>query len=241
MAEAYKRYQKKKIVSSYAEQFGSNMDDKYKYNNILKFKDFEHLNYSEMIKKEFHLYIKKWIEIEQTEQYKELLLEFIRSFTATVRSNRKFVTHNSEEYKNNKRHDLYNVHAIYGQRDNEIRLEPRQVSLEELQAKLKVMRENEKSLEEKPNNEEANNRKKELIAGAKNILKGIYSGATTSVYMENYKGAQPKFHYTFKPDIHSSGVKGVSPDPLVLSRLRQNQDINDNLKDKIRTMLFTGK
>ena len=43
MAEAYKRYQKKKITSNYTEQFGGNMDDKFKYNNIFKYKDFEHV------------------------------------------------------------------------------------------------------------------------------------------------------------------------------------------------------
>ncbi len=43
MAEAYKRYQKKKVQSNYTEQYGASMDDKYKYNNILKYKDFEHV------------------------------------------------------------------------------------------------------------------------------------------------------------------------------------------------------
>jgi hypothetical protein len=43
MEEAYKRYQKRKIVSSYSEFYGGNLDDKYKYNNILKYKDFENV------------------------------------------------------------------------------------------------------------------------------------------------------------------------------------------------------
>lgn len=99
MAEAYKRYQKKKVTSNYTEQFGANMDDKFKYNNILKYKEFEHviqkllqLPYAELIKKEYHLYVKNWISIEQTEQYKEYLLDFLRSFMSTVRANRKFIT-----------------------------------------------------------------------------------------------------------------------------------------------------
>ena len=43
LEEAYKRYQKRKIVSSYSEFYGGSQDDKYKYNNILKFKDFENV------------------------------------------------------------------------------------------------------------------------------------------------------------------------------------------------------
>jgi len=43
MEEAYKRYQRKKIVSSYAEFYGGNLDEKYKYNNILNFKEFENV------------------------------------------------------------------------------------------------------------------------------------------------------------------------------------------------------
>ena len=46
---------------------------------------------------------------------------------------------------------------------------------------------NNRIAEEKLNNEEGFNRKKELIAGAKNILKGIYTNNFTSVYQENFK------------------------------------------------------
>lgn len=45
LEEAYKRYQKNKNMSSYAEFYGANLDDKYKYNNILKYKDFENVRY----------------------------------------------------------------------------------------------------------------------------------------------------------------------------------------------------
>ena len=41
MDAAYKRYQKKKINSTYAELYGSNVDEKFKYNNIFKYKDFD--------------------------------------------------------------------------------------------------------------------------------------------------------------------------------------------------------
>lgn len=40
LEEAFKRYQKRKVISSYSEFYGVNLDDKFKYNNILKYKDF---------------------------------------------------------------------------------------------------------------------------------------------------------------------------------------------------------
>ncbi len=45
LEEAYKRYQKRKQVSSYTEFYGGNLDDKYKYNNILRYKDFVNVSY----------------------------------------------------------------------------------------------------------------------------------------------------------------------------------------------------
>ncbi len=52
------------------------------------------LNYAEILKSEFCQYVQAWVSIEKTEQYKEYVLEFLRSFLATVRANRKFVTVN---------------------------------------------------------------------------------------------------------------------------------------------------
>jgi len=44
MEEAFKRYQKKKVMSNYQEMYGASVDDnKYKYNNILKYKDFDNV------------------------------------------------------------------------------------------------------------------------------------------------------------------------------------------------------
>jgi len=43
MEEAFKRYQKKKMLSNYQDMYGASLDDKYKYNNILKYKDFDNV------------------------------------------------------------------------------------------------------------------------------------------------------------------------------------------------------
>jgi hypothetical protein len=45
LEEAYKRYQSKKTVSSYTEFYGGNLDEKYKYNNIFKFKEFQNVKF----------------------------------------------------------------------------------------------------------------------------------------------------------------------------------------------------
>ena len=54
----------------------------------------------------------------------------------------------------------------------------------------------------------------------------------------NIRGVQPKTHIKFKPDIYSSGIKGVVPDPLVVNRIKENNDISEGLKTQIKTMLF---
>lgn len=41
-----------------------------------------------------HEYINAWVQIEKTEQYKEYVIDFLRSFCSVIRSNRKFVTVN---------------------------------------------------------------------------------------------------------------------------------------------------
>jgi hypothetical protein len=45
MEAAFERYYKRKNNSSYSDFFGSNIDQKFKYNNILKYKDFDHVNF----------------------------------------------------------------------------------------------------------------------------------------------------------------------------------------------------
>ena len=51
------------------------------------------------------------------------------------------------------------------------------------------------------------------------------------------RGVQPKYNILFNPDKYSSGIKGVIPDPLTVGRIKENNDINDNLKNKIKSMI----
>lgn len=45
--------------------------------------------YSDLLKKHIIGYIKNWLQIEKSEQYKEFLLDFLRSFMSTVNANNK--------------------------------------------------------------------------------------------------------------------------------------------------------
>jgi len=40
-----------------------------------------------------HAYVASWLEIEKSEQYKDLVLRFLRAFCSTVKVNQKDQTH----------------------------------------------------------------------------------------------------------------------------------------------------
>jgi hypothetical protein len=156
------------------------------------------LNYAEYIKKDVHAYIQAWVGIEKTEQYKEYVLDFIRSFCSTVRSNRKFITHNKDTLKNFKQTDKFTSHAPYVQnRSNKI--VERIPTLEEMRARLNLDVNNYNTTKESgaeegtvyndniKNQEEIKKRKLELMNGNKNLIKGIYANTTTSCYQEVFK------------------------------------------------------
>lgn len=194
LEEAFKRYQQKKCQSSYSDFYGGSVDQKFKYNNILQYKQFQHLNYAEFIKKEYHYYIQQWINIERTEQYKEYVLDFLRSFLATIRSNRKFVTKYSEDYKNSKPWDKFSTHAVY--LDNRTPIAVNNPTIEEQQERLALEKQaiidREKNAgivfnDQIANKEESKKRKEELMNGSKNLLKGIYNSNPITSYQDTYK------------------------------------------------------
>lgn len=88
MENAYKRYQKRAYSSCYQDEFCLTVDQKFKYNNILKFKKFDFVNYSEIMIPKYREFITKWALIEEAEQYKEYILDFARSFYSTIQSNK---------------------------------------------------------------------------------------------------------------------------------------------------------
>lgn len=191
--EAFKRYQQKKCQSSYSDFYGGAVDQKFKYNNILQYKDFAHLNYAEYIKKEYHGFIQSWVNIERTEQYKEWVLDFLRSFTATILSNRKFITKYSEDYQNSKPWDKYSAHAVFTERKP---IETHNPTIEEMQERLQLEKqqliEKEKNSgivynDQIQNQEEIKRRKEELVNGQRNLLKGIYNNQLCTTYQDCYK------------------------------------------------------
>ena len=191
--DAFRRYQQKKYQSSYTDFFGGVVDEKFRFNNIFQYKKFQHLNYAEFIRKEYYNFIQNWLNIEKSEQYKEYVLDFLRSFLATIRSNRTGVTQYREDYKNPKPWDKFNSQATFVDR---AQVPIHHVTIEEMQAKLEMERQ--KIIEQEKNSdvqfndqiqnqEEMKKRKMELINGNKNLLKGVYVGNISSNYQESYK------------------------------------------------------
>ena len=244
MDDAFRRYQSKKYQSSYSSQISGAVDEKFNYNNILKYKNFAHLNYAEFIKKEYYNYIENWISIEKSEQYKEYVLDFLRSFLATIRSNNKFVTQYSDDYKSSKPWDKYSANPTIIERKP---IPYHTTSIEEMQAKLELERQ--KILEKEKNSgivfndqiqnqEEMKKRKQELVNGNKNLLKGIYVGNVSSNYQDSYKGLPNKYPATKIGDQHTSMIKGLIPDKYTMKQVGEQTEISDELKNNVRTMLF---
>ena len=191
--DAFRRYQQKKYQSSYTDFFGGVVDEKFKFNNIFQYKKFQHLNYAEFIRKEYYNFIQNWLNIEKSEQYKEYVLDFLRSFLATIRSNRKDVTQYKEDYRNPKPWEKFNSQATFIDRAT---VPIHNITIEEMQARLELERqgiiEQEKNSnitfnDQIQNQEEMKKRKQELINGSKNLLKGIYVGNISSNYQDSYK------------------------------------------------------
>ena len=166
---------------------------KFKFNNIFQYKKFQHLNYAEFIRKEYYNFIQNWLNIEKSEQYKEYVLDFLRSFLATIRSNRKDVTQYKEDYRNPKPWEKFNSQATFIDR---AQVPIHNVTIEEMQARLELERqaiiEQEKNSDvtfndQIQNQEEMKKRKQELINGSKNLLKGVYIGNISTNYQESYK------------------------------------------------------
>ena len=55
----------------------------------------------------------------------------------------------------------------------------------------------------------------------------------------NFRGQHQKYPYSFKSDMYSSGIKGISPDAFVIGRINSNNDINDSLKNTVKTIMFS--
>ena len=244
MDEAFRRYQSKKYQSSYQDFYGGAVDEKFQYNNIFQYKEFQHLNYAEFIKREYYNFIQNWIKIEKSEQYKEYVLDFLRSFLATIRSNRKFVTQYSEDYQDSKPWDKFNSQATIIER---AQAPIHTTTIEEMQARLELEKQEILEKEKKSgvvfndqiqNQEEMKKRKQELVNGSKNLLQGIYVGNVSSNYQDSYKGLPNKYPSVGKTDYSTSMIKGLIPDRYTMKQVQEQTEISDELKNNVRTMLF---
>lgn len=141
--------------------------------------------------------------------------------------------------------DFYNKHGTFIT-DNKSK--PLKIlTTEELREKLGID-EMKKRLESKPpiiyndnikEFQEIERKKKELINGQKNLLKGIYPDTISTVYKESFKLRKNNLNtWENKPDFYTSGVKGKIPDPYEEKRSLGIRTINSALKGKVKNLLF---
>ena len=163
---------------------------------------------------------------------------------ATIRSNRKFVTQYSEDYKDSKPWDKYQSKAITVERAP-LPIHP--PLIEELQNKIEQERQAILDKERNSgivyndqiqNKEQMKKRIEELVNGQPNLLKGVYAGTLSSNYQDSYKGLPNKYTYAIKNDFYSSMVKGIAPDKYTMKQLEDETKISEELKNNVRTMLF---
>ena len=245
MENAYKRYQKRTYSSSYKDDYFFTCDPKFRYNNILKHTKFDLLNYSEMIENKYSEYITKWALLEEAEQYKEWVLDFVRSFYSTCKSSLPNQTIYQKEYTNYKFSDQFTKHGVFiPPMNNKNTTVPtveemkERLGLQELKKKYELKEQNIKYNDNLQNQEEIIKMKKELVCGQKNLLKGIYADTFNSHYKETFKGMSEKFKIHFKPDFYTSGVKGKLPDPYEQKRIASHRTINSALKQTVKNVLF---
>ena len=171
-------------------------------------------------------------------------LDFLRSFLATIRSNRKFVTQYSEDYQDSKPWDKFNSQATIIER---AQAPIHTTTIEEMQARLELEKQEILEKEKKSgvvfndqiqNQDEMKKRKQELVNGSKNLLQGIYVGNISSNYQDSYKGLPNKYPSIGKTDYSTSMIKGLIPDRYTMKQVQEQTEISDELKNNVRTMLF---
>lgn len=239
---ATERHKRKTVNSTYKTDFVSST--KFLYKNIFQYRDLLETNYTEILNPLSVQYIRNWLKLEKCENYKELVLLFLRAFYATIRSNRKFVTIKQNDYNEYKKHELYSKEPFFTEKQGEKKAS-QYPTTEELRKILKIDEMKEKLSKIPPityndnleNQEFILKKKQELVRGKKNLLKGIYGDTTTSIYQESFKGHPEKFKYYFKPDMFTSGVKGKIPDPYMMTRVNGHFQIDDNLSKRVKSII----
>ena len=212
MDEAFKRYQSKKYQSSYQDFYGGAVDEKFQYNNIFQYKNFQHLNYAEFIKREYYNFIQNWIKSEDYQDSKPWD-KFNSQATIIERAQAPIHTTTIEEMQ--------------------ARLELEKQEILEKEKKSGVV-----FNDQIQNQDEMKKRKQELVNGSKNLLQGIYVGNISSNYQDSYKGLPNKYPSIGKTDYSTSMIKGLIPDRYTMKQVQEQTEISDELKNNVRTMLF---
>ncbi len=247
---AMMRYKNNSFSSTYKTSFVS--DHKFLYKNIFQERDLKQTVYSSILSSDTLDFISNWLKNEKTEEYKDYVLDFLRSFYTTYHSNRNHSTVYRDEYHKYQKHETYSEVAVFCENAKLKRFDyskQKYIPVEEMRKNLKIdqMKQDFNTKMQKWTNLSSDNdgygliqqRKQELIKGNKNIIRGIYGNTSTSVYQESFKGF-PERHKLSLDGIEKgkyiSGVKGKCPDPSIMNLIENYQRIDSGLIDKITKM-----
>lgn len=264
------RYNKRSNLSTYKNaydytNFENDKSNTTLYKNIFQERNIDQLPYSQILNISCLHALKNWLAIEHTEEYKDLVLEFLRSFYTTVKFNSKdYKTTKHMSYTPFKEHELYsnkpffdkaslyhNANSLSKNKGNKL------MTMEEMRNYLKIdelknkLNKNIELYEKTKKQQEVSNmdhynmlnkKKEELIRGNCNLLKGIYGNTNSSVYQENFKGHNEKFKIDLTKGkefmMYTSGVKGKMPDPAEMNRINTDKyTISNTLKNNISSII----
>lgn len=243
-------YGKLSSSSTYKNHYTSSKD--FVYKNVFNNKELKEMTYSKILTSQAADYISNWIKNEQSEEYKNHVLEFLRAFNSTVNQNtNRYETVQRRDFISYNKNDLFTNLSFFSngshQKDKLLN-----VSIDEMRKNLKI-----DELKEKydlkygakspinvgaynyESQELINQKKQELIRGNKNLIKGICGGTTnTSTYLELYKGYNNRSS-RIKVPVESinlryvSGIKGKIPDPFMMGVQKEKLTIDDTTKQNV--------
>lgn len=249
--EALTKFGKRSSSTTYKSSYTSSKN--FVYKNIFSDKELNEMPYSRVLTQRATEYLSKWIKLEQSEHFKNHVLEFLRAIYSTINLNSSgFETIQRRDFGTYNKCDMFTSKSFFSNANSKSK--PINISLDEMKKNLKI-----DDLKEKFNlkyskqadlhvgaynyesQELINQKKQELMRGNKNLIKGVYGSCiTTSTYLELYKGYAnrgPKTLNSSESLRYISGIKGKIPDPFMIGVQNSKLDIDDSMKGKITGMI----
>ena len=132
---AAERYKNKSVSTCYKDEFKTNQ--RFLYKNIFQERDIGETSYSEPLTPIVTQYIRNWLRNETCEYYKDQVLEFLRGFYSTVKSNKVYTTVKQFEYPAYKRYENFSKKQFFEGQKN-YNKNPAPLTVEEVRKILKI-------------------------------------------------------------------------------------------------------